>query len=208
MGDETYGRLWRLRTSALRRYRRLQRALNVTDITCVYFGARFRVDIRDLIGFEIATGRLEFGDIRKFVAACTTLRPSLFIDVGANLGLYSCIAGVHRLALRIIAFEPDPRNFRRLQQNIALNGLTGLIEARQIAVGETETTAFLRLGPTANSGLSAVRSDGTHRVGVTSLDRAVSLHGEPIAIKIDVEGHEFKCSMAQHTSSPRTVDLH
>jgi len=190
MGSSPYGRLWKLRTSGLRRYRRLQRSLSVTTVTCRYFGARFSVDIRDLIGFEIATGRLEFGDITKLLSACGRLRPSIFIDVGANIGLYSCIAGHHRVAPRIVAFEPDPGNFSGLVRNIALNKLGSLIEARPDAVGEAEGEAYLLAGPLANSGLSAIRPDGTHRVRVTALDRTFALHGETIAVKIDVEGDE------------------
>jgi FkbM family methyltransferase len=185
-----YGQLWKLRTSALRRYRRLQRSLGVTTVTCRYFGARFRVDIRDLMGFEIATGRLEFGDIRKFLAACSRLRPSIFIDVGANVGLYSCIAGRHRVAPRIVAFEPDPRNFAGLARNITLNACDDLIEARPHAVGDVEGEAFLHIAPLANSGLSTIRQDGTHRVRVTPLACAFMLRDETIAVKIDVEGHE------------------
>jgi len=136
MARTPYGELWKLRTSALRRYRRLQRSLGITAVTCSYFGTRFNVDIRDLMGFEIATGRLEFGDIRRFLAACSRLRPSIFIDVGANVGLYSCIVGTHRVASRIVSFEPDPRNFAGLLRNIALNRCEKLIEARPQAVGE------------------------------------------------------------------------
>jgi FkbM family methyltransferase len=190
MGPASHGRLWKLRTSALRRYRRLQRSLDVTTVTCRYFGARFSVDIRDLMGFEIATGRLDFGDITRFLAACVRLRPAIFIDVGANVGLYSCIAGTHRAAARIVAFEPDPRNLAGLTRNIALNRLDDLIEARPQAVGEAEGEALFHVAPLANSGLSAIRPDGTHRVRVTSLDRAFPLRGETIAVKIDVEGHE------------------
>jgi FkbM family methyltransferase len=190
MGDERYGRWWKLRTSALRRYRRAQRAIGITSVTCRYFGARFRVDTRDLIGFEIATGRLEFGDIGKVIAACARIRPSLFIDVGANIGLYSCIAVAHWMAPRIVAFEPDPGNFTALQRNIALNRAGDLIQARREAIGDTEGEAFLSVASQSNRGLSAIRPDGTQRVRMTSLDREFPLRGETLAIKVDVEGHE------------------
>src|SRR5262249_19966821 len=190
MGSAPYGRLWKLRTSGLRRYRRLQRSLSVTTVTCRYFGSRFKVDIRDLIGFEIATGRLEFGDITKFLAACLRLQPTIFIDVGANIGLYSCIAALHRVAPRIVAFEPDPRNFAGLVQNLAINKCDNLIDARPHAVGEAEGDGFLLIAPLANSGLSAIGPTGTYRVRVTSLDRTFTLRGETVAVKIDVEGHE------------------
>ncbi len=164
--------------------------MNVTTVKCSYFGARFIVDIRDLVGFEIATGRLEFGDISKMLAACAKIRPTAFIDVGANIGLYSCIAAAQRVAPRIIAFEPDPRNFSGLKKNITLNRFGDLIEARPHAVGDSERQAFLSIAPIDNTGLSAIESNGTHSVQMTSLDRALPFRGEKIVIKIDVEGYE------------------
>jgi hypothetical protein len=57
-------------------------------------------------------------------------------------------------------------------------------------VGDVEEDALLLIAPLANSGLSTIRPDGTHRVRVTPLDRTFKLRGETIAVKIDVEGHE------------------
>jgi hypothetical protein len=40
---------------------------------------------------------------------CAELKPDIFIDVGANLGLYTCVMMKNRLASRAILFEPDRR---------------------------------------------------------------------------------------------------
>jgi len=45
-----------------------------------------------------------------------------FIDVGANLGIYSLFALNTGAYGRIIAIEPMPLNFKTLKQNVALNG--------------------------------------------------------------------------------------
>ncbi len=181
--------LWKFRTSALRRYRRLQRSVGVTGVSCRYFGARFTVDVRDVIGFDIATGRFEFGDLKRLLAGCERVQPSVFVDVGANLGAYSCIAGVHQVAPRIVAFEPDPDNFANLRRNVALNGLA-TVETRNEAVGAQRGMARLSIGSADNRGLSAIHPEGDCRVSMTTLDAAFPLVGSTIAIKIDVEGYE------------------
>lgn len=45
-----------------------------------------------------------------------------FIDVGANLGIYSLFALNTGAYGRIIAIEPMPLNFKTLKQNVTLNG--------------------------------------------------------------------------------------
>jgi FkbM family methyltransferase len=44
-----------------------------------------------------------------------------FIDVGANLGIYSLFALSTKLYNRVIAIEPMPFNFRQLEKNITIN---------------------------------------------------------------------------------------
>jgi len=174
----------------LRRYRKTQRALGHNIITCSYFGVRYRVDLRDIIGYEIAVRRLESIDLTRFMALLRARRPAIFIDVGANIGLYACTIAVHSLADRIVAFEPDPGNFRGLQETIRANDLAGLIEAREAAVGASQGSAMLTLSGTANRGLSAISPQGSHGVVVTSLDAELPLRDAVIALKIDVEGYE------------------
>lgn len=76
-----------------------------------------------------------------------------FVDVGANLGLYSVLA-IHSLNKqgRIIAFEPHPRNFSIFQQNIEENlhsrqGAGPQVDAFQLAAAPAEGKHELRLNP-------------------------------------------------------------
>lgn len=61
-------------------------------------------------------------------------------DVGAHVGTFSLLAGHANPAGRVFAFEPLPANHRRLQQNIALNGLTN-IQCIEAAVSNKDGTA-------------------------------------------------------------------
>jgi FkbM family methyltransferase len=49
-------------------------------------------------------------------------RADSFIDIGANTGIYTLIAAALRPDIPLFAFEPLPRVYDALQQNLALNG--------------------------------------------------------------------------------------
>lgn len=49
----------------------------------------------------------------------------VFLDIGANIGYFSVVASTLVGASgKVIAYEPDQKNFRLLEKNIAVNGLT------------------------------------------------------------------------------------
>ncbi|HEY2137810.1 MAG TPA: FkbM family methyltransferase, partial [Xanthobacteraceae bacterium] len=110
--------------------RRITQWLGGTEDTFIsrYFGADFRVYPGELVSDEIAINRLEWREITMMITACREHRPEVFIDVGANIGLYACIVAKAGVVPRVVAFEPDARNFARLSQNIERNGLAGIVE--------------------------------------------------------------------------------
>ena len=126
----------------------------------------------------------------------------LFIDVGANLGLYALLmAGTGRFG-DIVAFEPDPRNYRQLVTNIAINGLAS--EIRLFACGLSDrdaranflqaherSTGMSRVGATAAAGTRRGRYTAI-RVPVIRFDGHFTCNGRRVMIKIDVEGHELQ----------------
>ena len=61
------------------------------------------------------------------------------IDIGANTGVFSLVAGAVNPTAKIIAFEPLPDNYNKLQANVRLNNFN--IVAHRIAIsnqsGET-----------------------------------------------------------------------
>jgi FkbM family methyltransferase len=77
------------------------------------------------------------------------------VDVGANIGT-TTLAAVELGARRVLAIEPDPRNHRTLDANIALNGLGSIVSTRQAAAASRPGTVDLYLSP-SNSGDNRVR---------------------------------------------------
>jgi FkbM family methyltransferase len=184
--------LWKCVVGPLRGLRILQRRLGVRELGCTYFGADFLADLRDDFGFDLATRRFEHNDIARFVAACRRLRPGLFIDVGANMGIYSCIVGRLDAAIRIIAIEPDPQTFRMLERQIMHNRLASRATLIEAAAGASHGGEVGLVRVDGNRGMIKVsdRTNGYCAARVVALDALDLPHDSCVAIKIDVEGFE------------------
>jgi FkbM family methyltransferase len=68
-------------------------------------------------------------------------RGAVFLDVGANVGIYTVFAALARDA-RVYAFEPESQNYGTLNRNIALNGLDRRVTAVCAALSNEN-----RIGP-------------------------------------------------------------
>ncbi len=121
------------------------------------------------------------------------------LDVGANMGVYSMIAGLK--GLTVYAFEPESENYALLQRNIFINGLRN-VKAYCVALSDKP----LRL---SNLYLSAIAEAGScHSFGEnvgTNLEKKEDRYAQgcigmriddlgisPDYIKIDVDGIEHK----------------
>jgi FkbM family methyltransferase len=115
-------------------------------------------------------------------------REDLFCDVGANAGVYTVLAS-KAVGCRSVAFEPVPRTFAVLMQNVWANDIAGRVDARQCGVGRE--AAMLHFTTELGSMNHVVQqpADRTVEVPVATLDQL--LEGRvPRVIKVDVEGFE------------------
>jgi FkbM family methyltransferase len=137
---------------------------------------------------NIYTGLQEFSDMAFLLHF---LRGhDLFVDVGANAGSYTILAGA-AVGARCIAFEPVPSTYERLVENMRLNRLDEKVECVNKGVGsESGSIAFTSSSGTANHALApGERRGDSITVEITRLDAA--LNGKsPALMKIDVEGYE------------------
>jgi FkbM family methyltransferase len=150
-------------------------------------------------------------------------RAFVFVDIGANVGLFSLFVAATARAARILAIEPEPGNFARLAFNIAANpGLP--ITPLALALGETEGTAVIMLnardrggtrmvagGTAAGSQVAGTRVTGTRPGGVEVKCRPLigvvtdaGLTGID-ALKIDVEGAEDKVLVPFFRDAPAAL---
>ena len=166
----------------------------VTD----YLGADFLVRRDETIGREVAFRDFERDRIEHFMGLCAERRPDVFLDLGANVGTYTCILVCSALAPRAVAFEPDPNNLIRLRANLLINDILDRVEVRDTAVGSAPARLWLEAGPPGNytnARIAAPSPDAKggakgHFVDVVRLDDVLALSGLVIAAKIDIEGHE------------------
>jgi FkbM family methyltransferase len=124
----------------------------------------------------------------------------IIFDVGANVGLYSLLAGSVNPQSKVYAFEPTLEVTAILQGNIELNGMQN-ISVEPVAVGDSERTGFLRLctgSDGSNEGMNYLsrdkRGESDLPVAVVSLDSYCLSHNiEQIdLIKMDIEGGEYE----------------
>lgn len=154
-----------------------------------------------LASHKVLMGRLP--DHAELTVLRRLLRPGdRFLDVGANIGVYSLIAA--ECGAEVIAFEPGTAAAAALRRNVALNDLGGRIDVRQEAVGAepgeiefvegvgtmghvvTDADDVARGGEGLFTGRSTRR---LVRVPVATLDDVIGA-GRVAAVKIDVEGFE------------------
>lgn len=107
----------------------------------------------------------------------------LFVDVGANIGLYTVFAA--DLGAEVVAVEPDPVNAGRIRENLAVNGLDAVVVEK--AMDSKPGTVVMTADLNERNHLLPDGADG-RTVEATTLDAL--LGGRTAMVKIDVEGAE------------------
>lgn len=137
----------------------------------------------------------------ELIAAALRLLPdnAVVLDVGANIGFFTVPLAARSGTLH--AFEPLPSNFKRLEENLRLNGLTAHTWQCGLSSERTELEITLRedFQHGGQTGNAAIVIDDGHdqqftriKIPVRTLDDFAAEHGldRLDLIKIDIEGHE------------------
>ncbi len=159
-----------------------------------YFGADFLLQPTGIGTLEISANIAEQTELTDFIARCARLQPDVFLDIGANIGLYTCTLLKNGAVPRAILFEPDRTNLVHLRANLLINGLLDRAEIHEVAVGDAPGRSPLLPG-SIDGGFSRIIGNGgagagAYDVEVVRLDDVLSLAGQKLAIKIDVEHYE------------------
>ena len=145
------------------------------------------------------TGRYE---PNEFHLLAKILRPGMtFIDVGANMGLYSLFSakkvGEHG---KVLAFEPSRREYEVVKKNVEANRLSN-VTLLHLALSDKPAEVELLIAPSRHSGHNTLGGfaydtplERRERVAAERLDDVVRKESLTRAdvIKMDIEGAELR----------------
>jgi FkbM family methyltransferase len=118
-----------------------------------------------------------------------------FVDVGCNIGYFTCLYAKHRQGARILAIDANPAMTERCQHHLALNGLSGpkvLNIGVGAAAGELVLVSPKNRPSQASFGNPLGNSSEPIRIAVDTLSAILERSGitTPEVVKIDIEGYE------------------
>ena len=123
-------------------------------------------------------------------------QPFAMLDIGANQGLYSILAGLNPNCQRVLSFEPVSSTFSLLTANIAINGVDDVVKPVKAAVSLSTGKATIAKKP-GHSGAASLRAlPGWFRLTETIATlgpealRKLLPSCVDLVIKVDVEGYE------------------
>ena len=183
------------RTAAVVRFIKWEAFSRLTGYSVVYpFVGGSKLVVKK--GMDGATGNIMVG-LLDYEEMCFTLhllkKDDLFVDIGANVGVYSVLASAVKKA-KSIALEPVPSTFEFLNDNIRINAMEKTITALNIGAGSKEgVLSFVETMDCMNHVATEADSDKVKiNVPVKRLDDILG-HEIPLLMKIDVEG--FECEV-------------
>ncbi len=158
-------------------------------------GIRMRFHTNDNVSERKFLFMPQFYDVEERRLIRETLSAgSLFVDIGANAGIYTLTAAL--TGARVLAVEPNPKAIERLKFNIALNGCADRTIVESIGIAEKAGTFTMELDASNLGGGSLVPGWSAKgkdiEISCLPLLDVLKKHGiEKIDIlKIDIEGAE------------------
>ena len=130
-------------------------------------------------------------------------KPNIFIDIGANCGVYSLRISRLFQILKVIAFEPVLTTFNKLKMNIKINNLGKRIKTYNVGLSNTnglkKMVALKRRNYIQSGGFSfnipkrkLTDEEITQYNKTIKGDEVLKFKKKKIVVKIDVEGYENK----------------
>ena len=125
----------------------------------------------------------------------------VFLDIGANQGIYTLIANKNPYCTKVIAFEPVSSTFSLLEQNVRINDAVEKCIPVKKGLGEHASSLTIRI-PQNHSGAATtsahlddtVKEYRKETIEIESSDYLNELEipdNDNIIVKIDVEGQEI-----------------
>jgi FkbM family methyltransferase len=137
------------------------------------------------------------------------------LEIGANIGTHTIYFGLTRTFSRILAIEPDPRNFELLEENVRQNSFDDLVIRLACAASDEDGTIEFFLHPD-NHGKSSPnpRHARDRKILVPALPVPTILEHADIAeadiglVWMDIEGYEPVACRSMQSLFARRVPIH
>ena len=159
---------------------------------CEWFPTDF-----DLVGQQIFWSGLRVWEKETSPVILQQIQQSrCFLDVGANCGIYTVLGCMVNPTVGVVAFEPVPRIFRALANNVKQNGLNSRVTVLNVALSDKNGGVGFHEAEDPQMGSLAVagyrgQPGRVIQVDCRTMDSVVEeLQLVPDFMKIDVEGFE------------------
>jgi FkbM family methyltransferase len=161
-----------------------------------HYGIKYDLDLSHTVMWRIySRGIYEGNTIRhlaKMLRRGAFGKTPVFLDIGANIGVYSLLVAKLSPESQVHSFEPNPAALEILRSNIALNEVDN-IHVHAVGLSDKEETCRLYNESMAQASLHKTGQHGDYiDIQVRPLDAVLDDIGVSRVdlIKIDVEGHE------------------
>ncbi len=161
------------------------------------YGIELSADYGDATFRYCVTGKYGLFLAQRIRAVQT---PFIFVDIGANQGVYSLVAAANNKALRVYAFEPIHATANRLRENVRINDQAERVQVIEAAISSNDGSQTMAVsdGHTGQAKIVCPTADCSEKFGQQivasisgdTLSSLIEPAGAPIYVKIDVEGHE------------------
>jgi FkbM family methyltransferase len=178
----------------LKLYRSWYKLINHMVIQADYMNCRVLVRAQEDVGIQILAGNFERNDLLYLLSK--TRDEDVFLDIGANIGLFSILMARNNSTIKVHAFEPIPLNACLFEASLHLNDIES-VKLNRCCVGNSVGDVEFSLA--TDSAYSSLHDTGRSpelkkiKTSITTLDDYIE--GNEIEridiIKIDVEGAEM-----------------
>lgn len=154
------------------------------------------INIEIHLGETGLSGMYAFGlhEFNEMMFAIHLLREGdTFLDVGANLGSYTLLAG-KRCGAKVIAVEPSPACVKRLRENCEMAGIKTEIINKAVtsAEGVHDEQLYLNDSVSCENRVSKTQVNGMKAVEKATIDDILNCMERVVLMKMDIEGYEYE----------------
>jgi FkbM family methyltransferase len=156
-------------------------------------GKIIEFDYHETLGITTLINHCLFESVEINCLSNYIIQQSTFMDIGANIGLYSIL--LSDLAKNIIAIEPLPDNVERIKRNIHLNQIDN-VKIYSLALSDTiiNQQLFYSTKDSAFASIKFIANARQIKIQISTLDAIWHELNYPIisVLKLDVEGAEIQ----------------